>query len=866
MGIRNWFHRRPERDIEDEIRSHLAMAAADRVDRGLSPDDARLSARREFGSAALIAETARAVWRRPWLDQLGRDLCYGLRTLRQSPLYAAVAIFTLALGIGATSAIFSVVNAVLVKGLPYPHLDRLVFITEKLPKTPLNVAWPDYLDWRAQNTVFDGIAVFQPNRLPYWKDGAPADVSAALVSSSFFSTLGIRMPLGRPIEEADERAGAPLVAVLSYRFWRNELKADPNIIGRTIRMAGARTVIGVLAPEFRLDPWQWSAYLPIAQRAGAPDFVDRGNHPGLMVIARMRPGITLSRARSDLATIMDRLGRAYPASNRGETAVVRMLSDRLLGDVRPTLLLLLGAVGLVLLMACANVAHLALARTASRQREFAIRASLGAGRVRLLRQLAIENGVLSLLGGAAGILLAFWTVPSVVKLYPEKLPGLADAAVDSHVLLFALGACALTSLLFGLGPMLYVTRSGSGDSLKHGAQPSGGPRGRRMRAALFAAEIAIAIVVSIGAGLLVRSFAAVRRVDPGFRADRLLALDVIHPGKRNPQRDFQFFTQAAAQVASQPGVVSASAAMCPPISGTCWTSQYTIPGQPSPDISGRPWTVLNMVLPGYFSTLGTALREGRFFTSADDAASTPVAILNRALARRLWPNESAVGKQLFVQSVPAHLLEVVGVVGNIRQEGLDTPAEAEVFVPAAQMPVGFMTVMARTAGDPAALAPAASQAIRSIEKNQPAPRITAMTETVAAGVARRKFAAFLLGLFGTLGLLLAAVGVSGVMAYTVAERTREFGIRLAVGARQGQVLRMVLRQGLVLAATGIAIGIVAAWELARLLSKMLFGVTVHDPVTFALSALLLFVVALAACLAPAWRAARVDPMRSLRCD
>lgn len=866
MGIRNWFHRRLEGEIEDEIRSHLAMAAADRVDRGQSPRDARLSARRELGSAALTAEAVRAVWRRPWLDQAARDLRYGLRTLRQSPLYAAASIVTLALGIGATSAMFSVVNAVLLKGLPYPHLDRLVFISERLPKTPLNVSWPDYVDWRAQNTVFDGIAAFQPNRLPYWKDGEPKDVPAALVSASFFSTLGMRMALGRPTEEADDRAGAPPVAVLSYRFWRNELKADPNIAGKSITMAGARTVVGVLAPEFRLDPWQWSAYLPIAQRAAAPDFADRSNHPGIMVVARRRPGITLAGARSDLAMIMDRLGRAYPASNRGETAEVQTMSDRLLGNVRPTLFLLLGAVGLVLLMACANVAHLALARAASRQREFAIRTALGAGRGRLLRQLAIENGLLAFLGGTAGLLLAFWTVPSLVKLYPEKVPGLADAAVDSRVLLFALGACVLASLLFGLAPMFYVTRNGPGASLKQGGQPSAGPRGRSMRAALFAAEIAIAVVVSVGAGLVVRSFAAVERVDPGFRAGHLLALDAIHPGRRNAQRDLAFFTQAAAQVAAQPGVVSASAAMCPPLSGTCWTSPYTVPGQPPPDLSQKPWAVLNMVLPGYFSTLGAALREGRYFTAADNDASAPVAILNQTLAHRLWPNQSAVGKRLEVQSAQGRLLEVVGVVGDIRQDSPDAPALAEVFLPAAQMPVGFMTVVARTAGDPAALARVASQAIRGVEKNQPAPRITAMTETLAASVARRKFTAFLLGLFGALGLLLAAVGVSGVMAYTVAERTREFGIRLAVGARQGQVLRMVLRQGLALAACGVAIGIVAAWELSRLLSKMLFGVTVHDPLTFAVSAVVLLVVALAACAAPAWRAARVDPLRSLRCD
>jgi putative ABC transport system permease protein len=816
----------------------------------------------------LTQEVTRQMWGRGVPEQWWRDVRYGWRSLRKSPLYAAVAVLTLALGIGANSAIFSVVHAVLVKGMPYAELDRLLFVTERLPKSPVNVAWPDYLDWRAQAKAFDRMAVFQSNRVYFARKEEAKMIPAGFVSASYFSTLGIRMAMGRAIAEDEDRPGAERVAVLSNRFWRSEMQGDPAIVGKSLWLDGrATTVVGVVAPEFPLEPWNWDVLTAISPRTTTGDFT-RMNHPGLAVIARMRPGVTLTAAQSDLNTIMARLAAAYPETNRNETAEAIPLAERLVGKVRQTLLILLGAVGFVLLMTCANVAHLALARSSARQREFAIRAALGAGRLRLMRQLAVESMMLVLTGGLAGLLVAYWSVPSMVRLYPEKVPGLNGARVDGDVLLFAAAICIAAGVLFGMAPMLQAARAGVSGAMQEGSAVGGGRQGQRMRSLLFAAEIAIAIVVTVGAGLLLRSLAAVLHVDPGFRVDRLLALDVTHAARPQDRNDVRFFTQAAEQVSHLAGVQGATAVMCPPLGGsTCWTSPYAEENDVEPPSMQKRWTALNQILPNYFAVMGTPLVEGRAFTERDDKAASPVAIVNQTLAHRLWPGTSAVGKRIRVKFAAGQLLEVVGVAADMRQFGLDTAASAEVFVPLAQMPVSWMTVVARTgSSEPLGLAHAATQAIANVEGSQPPPKITTMAATLAETVAQRRFAAFLLGLFGGLALLLAAVGVSGVMAYSVAQRAREFGIRLAIGAERRQVVRMVLGQGLLLALAGGAIGLGAAWELARLLSKMLFGVTVHDPLTFAVSAGLLVAVALAACVAPAWRAAGVDPIRCLRCD
>ena len=794
----------------------------------------------------------------PSMTTILQDIRFAVRTLAKTPGFTAVALITLALGMGANTAIYSVVNAVLFKGLPYPHLDRLVILNESLPKSPyLNVAWPDYLDWRSQNQVFEEMAAFQPNRIQFFGGEEPKSVPCAWATGTLFPLLGARTMLGRTFSPDEEKPGAALTAVLSYRFWRDELKADPQAVGKPAGFENGAIVIGVLAPEFQLRPWEPDVFFSAAVLSGGRNFTDRANHPGLIVIARLRPGVLPARARDDMKTIMDRLAIAYPESNRNETARVAMLTDRLLHGAQSDLYILFGAVAFVLLIACANVAHLALARAARRRQEFAVRVAIGASRWRLVRHMLAESLLVSLAGGGAGLLLAYWSLPPLVAMYPAELPGLKDVRLDSGVFVFTLGASLLTALLFGLAPMLQLLRAAASSAMKEAA---GGAGGRRMRSGLFVAEVAIALVLTIGSGLLLRSLGAVLGVNPGFEPDHLLALDIVHSGAGG---HYRFFEEAMRRIELQPGVVSASAAMCAPLSGTKWTSPYERAGQSA--AMQKPWTALNMVMPGYFQTMRIPLIEGRLFGAEDREGSGKVVIVNQALARQVWPQGGAPGKNIRIVYGGGDL-EVVGVVADVKQDGLDSPVFAEAYVPAAQMPVNFMTMVVRTSVDPASLTRGTVAAIRSVEKSQAVSHITPMTRMLAETTARRRFAAFLLGLFGALAVVLAVVGVSGIMAYSVTQRTREFGIRLAVGAQPGQVWRLVLRHGLQLTLAGVALGLAAAWFLTRLLTTLLFHVKPHDPLTFGAVAALLAGAAVVACLLPARRASRVDPVTALRWD
>ena len=793
-----------------------------------------------------------------FMTNVAQDVRFAVRLLLRAPGFSVAAIVTLALAIGANSALYSVIDAVLWKGLPYPHAGRLVFINEALPNAPfLNASWPDFQDWRAQNQVFSAMAIFQGDRLPFATPEGSKSLIAGFVSPSFFPMLGAKTVLGRTLGPGDDHPGAPPTVLLPYRFWRNQLKADPQIIGKLLPLAGGATVVGVLDPDFRFEPFNFDVYLPIGPRAASPEFVNRGNHPGLIALAALAPGISLARARADMHAIMDRLSRAYPESNKNEAAVLTPISERLIGHFRAELFILLGAVGFVLLIACANVAHLMLARAAARRREFAIRAAIGAGRARLARQLFVESSLLALAGGAAGLLLAHFLLPPLLALYPGEIPGLKDVHLDPVVVLTTVAVCLAAAALFGLAPMLQASRAG----FHAAADRSGG----RFRASLLVAEIATAIVLTIGGALLLRSLFAVLHVDPGFRPAHLLALDIVHSGAPGPAK-LQFFSSAVERIAHQPGVESVSAVMCPPLAGSCWTSPYVAAGRPAPPAMQRPWTAVNMILPGYFETMGTRLTVGRLFTAHDDGRSGYVAIVNQALAHRLWPHASPLGQRIDVTYATGEFLQIVGVVENLKQFSLDAPAMEEVFVPAAQMPVNFMTIVVRTSQNPAALTRAVTAVINDLDRGQPISHIAPMTDSIAGSVSRRKFAAVLLGAFSALALLLAIVGVAGVMAYSVAQRTREFGIRLAMGAQPREVLRLVLAGGLRIALLGTAIGLAAAYALTRLLAGMLFDVKPRDPLTFAAVAGLLLLAALAACALPARRAARVHPSTALRYD
>ncbi len=823
----NWWQRlfkKPEleRKLDAELQFHFDRQVADDIRRGMSADDARRTARLKFGGLEQVKEDCRDARGTRRLESTIQDVRFALRMLRRSPGFTIVAVISLALGIGANAAMFSIVNAVLWRPLPYPNASRMVVIYESLKRGgAVNDSWPDYLDWRSQNDVFENIAAIRPLNVKLSGTGETRMIHGGWVSSSYFTLLALTPILGHASGGADDKPGAASFATVSYSFWRNILKADAHAIGRTIALdEQAYTVVGVLPPGREFPFLNFDVCLPIGEKSNLPNMTARENHPGITVLATMRSGVSLKMARAEMDTIMDRLGREYPQSNRNETAVLTPLIEQLVGGIRGKLTMLVGAVGFVLLLACANLAHMALGRAQGRQREFAVRAALGASRSRLARQLLVENMLLAATGAAVGLLLAGLSIGPLVRMYGHPIAGLRESHIDGTVLLFTLGACLLSGVLFGFAPALKAQQANPNGVLKESGSSGATPARRRGRSTLIAAEIAVALVLSIGAGLTLRSLFAASDVDPGFRADHLLAFDVIRSTPSNTEA-LNFFSQALDRIGRLPGVKSASAAMCGPLGGIMWTSPYVLEGRPAPPSAEQPWTALNMIMPRYFQTLGTPLVEGRFFTDSDNAHTKSVAIVNQTMARRVSPQGSAIGKQIRVRYAAQPLVEIVGVVTDIKQSSLDKPDMPEVYVPAAQMPVNFMTIVVRTSVEPSAVARAVTLPIPELDKGQPPPRVIPLTATVASGLVDRKFVTFLLASFGALGLLLAATGVSGVIAYTVAQRTREIGVRLAVGARPAQVLKLILWQGMLPALLGIAVGVAAAWEMTRLLAGTL---------------------------------------------
>jgi len=806
------------------------------------------------------------------LNALLQDLRYALRTLARSPGFTAVAVVTLALGIGANTAIFSVVRAVLLKRLPYPEPERLVVLREHHAHAgEMGVAWPTFLDWREQSRTFQKLAGFRTTHTTLSGAAEPELLRVGQVSASFFPVLGVAPAFGRSFAEPDDRPGGPATLLLSHALWRDLFGADPAVVGKTVRLdAAPHTIVGVLPPSFGFFPERVDVYVPVGLQGGKAGWLERGNHWGMRVLARLAPGATLTEARAEMDTIMERLERAYPKSNSGQRASAVPLSDSLFGDVRAPLWILLVAVVLVLLIACANVAHLQLARAAGRKKELAIRAAIGAGRWRIARQLLTESLLLSAVGGALGLCLAIWAIGPLVSLAPPDVPRLAETRIDPGVLLFTLVVSMLTGTLFGLAPALQASRSDPQAALKESSHTAsaGGAR-QRLRSALFVSEVALAFVLVIGSGLLIRSLLLARSVPPGFRPDGVLALDVVLPDAKYPrERRHAFFAQAIAELRGLPGVASASAVLCPPTVGQCWGSVYLVSDRPAPAQAELPSGAFNVAEPSYFRTMQIPLRKGRFFTDTDTGDSPPVVIINETMARRWWPNESPLGKRIkqgFPQDdVPFR--EIVGVVGDVRQHGLEGPIETEVFLPEAQNPEPAMTLVARTEPAPMSLAVAAAKAIHRVDPEQSVSRIQPMEEYLAESVAGRRSTTLLLGIFGALALVLAPVGIYGVVSYGVAQRTREIGIRTALGARPGDVLHLVLSQALRLAALGMAAGGAAALGLTRLLASLLFGVGPSDPLTFGGVTALLTAVVLLACVWPARRAMRVAPTVALRSE
>ncbi len=803
------------------------------------------------------------------MDSLWKDVRFASRVLWKSPGFSAVALLALILGIGANTAIFSVVNAVLLRPLPFVDPGRLVSIRESSPQGQKdNVANPQNVgDWRKRNRSFERIAAYVPFdlTLSLTGNGAPEEVPGEFVTREFFSTLGVHPALGRDFVPQEELPNTPDVAILSDGFWRRRYGADPNIVGKKLTIGGNPTiVIGVLPagfrfPDVKADIWELTTLRPERQRTGRY----------LAPIARLRPGVSVSQAQADMSAIMAQLAREFPDFNKGWGASVIPLRQQFTGDLRTPLLVLLGAVGFVLLIACANVANLMLMRSSSRQREMAIRTSLGATRARIVRQLLVESLILGAIGGSCGLLLAVWAKDVLLAMLPESMSvaKVNSVTIDSNVLAFTVILSLGTAVLFGLLPALRASRPDLSDTLKEGGRAiSASLRRNRMRAVLVAGEMAVALMLLIGAGLLIQSFIRLERVTPGFQPERILSMRV---GLSNPRyKDLKIAAAGVDEIlhriAQVPGVVSTGSIQFPPLGGLLPATGFWVAGRPTPPPSEAPVTGVSIVTPGYFHTLGIPLLSGRSFTEHDQAGAPQVTIISQSLARQQFPNMDPIGQRLFVQWGRETPYQIVGVVGDVKHEALEKDSRPTLYFPNAQETQTIATLMIRTGVDPMKLAPVAEQIIHAYDKDQAVADIQPLDVFLSKAVARPRFQSVLLASFAGLALLLAAIGIFGVMSYSVAQRTHEIGIRVALGAQRDQVLRLVVGQGLILALAGTAAGLVGAFALTRYLRTLLFQVSPTDWLTFTMVPLILCTVALAASYLPARRAMRVDPMQALR--
>jgi putative ABC transport system permease protein len=812
------------------------------------------------------------------MKSLWQDLRFAARVLWKSPGVSAVAVVALALGIGANTAIFSVVNAVLWRDLPYKDPERLVRLSEYSAKVPqMSVSYPNYLDWRAQNTVFEEMAAMQFKSYNLSGGGEAERLLGRNVSPEFFPLLGVEPGLGRNFTQEENQPGRERVVILGHGLWQRRFGSDPQIIGRPVTLNGEPfTVVGVTPQGFRYGT-PADVYVPLNSALDDAMRTSRGYHPGINVVARLKEGVTVEQASAEMEAIAARLAEAYPDSNTGARARAQLLSEFLVADLRPALLLLLGAVGLVLLIACANVANLQLARAAARRKEIAVRTALGASRLRIARQLLTESVTLALVGGGCGLLLAVWGVDLLRALAAGSLPPTTEIGLDSNVLFFTLGVSVATGVAFGLAPALQASRADLSTALKEGgrSQSADGSR-QRARSALVVLEVALSLLLLIGAGLLLQSFQRLRQAELGFDPQNLLTMQVsraVSQGEE-PARAAQFFEQLRERLATTAGVKATAYAAGLPVLGAPDTS-VVIAGRPAPEPGKAPQAVLYTVSPGYLETLGVGLVRGRFFDERDDRRSQMVAVVDEEFARIVLPGEDPIGQRIdgnwLGPDVPD--AEIVGLVKHVNHNGAGAPepVRAQLYYAFRQIPENvlddFMSgvfVMVRGAGDAAALAPAVRREVQQLDASQPVYAISTMEEVLAQSVSTQRLSAMLLGLFGGLAFLLAAVGLYGVMSYAVTQRRHEIGIRMALGARPRDVMRMVVGQGMLLTGVGIVLGLLGALALTRVMSSLLYGVSATDPATFVLVPLALALVALLANYLPARRAMKVDPVIALR--
>ena len=862
----------PAAEVDDELAFHLEMRQAELVARGIPPQRAREMARTRFGDAegprrqclAIARRRRRRMIRADTLSELRQDVAFALRTLRKQPAFTLVAVLTLALGIGADSAIFSVVRGVLLRPLPFAEADRLVEVRTAYPNDKdYTLSAPDFMSVGTLDGVFSGVTAYYPTEVTWTGDGEPRTLSAAVVARDFFSTLGVEPALGRAFDSGEHVAGRETVAVLSHALWQSRFAGDPGVLGRTLTFAGVpHEVVGVAPAGFSM-PLGTEVYGPIVYGDTFSAATDQGRRSEfLTVIGRLAPGVSVDTARGELAALGRRLQEEFPRTNERLTFTGYPVPERILGDVRTPLLVLLGAVGLVLLIACANVANLLLARAASREGELALRNAVGAGRGRLVRQLLTEAVVLGLAGGACGLLLAWAGTRALVAARPEGIPRLDEVGVDGTVVAFTLLLALGTALLFGLLPAFQSTRGRLAGTLKEGGRGTSSRGGQRLRQALIVAETALAVVLLVGAGLLVQSFLRLTSVDPGFRPDGAMTFELSLQGAAYDElpRRIEVHRALVERLEALPGVVAAGGANVLPLDTGGAIESFDVEGR-----EARPEELLEIrtafVTPGYFRALGAPLLAGRPLDRRDHAEAPLVVVVNQAAVERWFDGESPLGRRMLLRGEPR---EVVGVVGDLPQLGLDRPAEPVAYYPHPQLPGRTLQMVVRTSGEPLALAGDVRRLVREVDSELPLAAPRPLSDVVAESVARPRFYTTLLGLFAAVALVLALVGIFGVMSYSVAQRTREIGVRIALGARRREVVAMVLRRALALAGIGLLAGLLVALAATRVMESQLFGVTATDPWTFAGVLALLAASAVAASLVPARRAAAVDPVVALR--
>ena len=866
------FHRRRlTRDFDEELRFHRDRIVQERLAAGRSAADAEYDARRRLGNATYLAEEVRSVGSLSWFEQLMQDVRYGLRTLRRSPAFTTVAALTLALGIGANTAIFTVLNGVIFRPLPFADPGRVVMLWENAKQySQIMVSYPNFRDWTGRLQTFENAAVYHGfGEFTLTGMGNAERVPGGLASGTLFETLGIRPTLGRLITTRDDQVGAERVAVITDAFWRLKFAGDSAVLGKPLMLDGySYAIVGVLPPRVRLA--QREIWIPIGLFANTERFSSRENHPGTIGVGRLKPGVTLAQMQADLDAVYAQLRAEYPRENATIGASGGFFLDEVLGGIRPTLYVIAGAVALVLLIACANVANLLLGRASTRQRELSLRLALGARRGRIVRQLLTESVLLSGVGGLLGIALAWVGVRVLVTLRPSNLPRLVDVHLDPTVLAFAVLLSILTGIAFGVLPALNAARGDLVSSMRDGNRSAtAGVQRLRMRSTLMVTEVALALVLLVSAGLLLRSVQNLMSVDIGADPRNVVAGTVTLPETKYPDstRQAAAFAALLERVRAIPQVSEAALSSDLPLT-TSWQAGVTFEALPPVALGQEP--LLNIVVAdaNWFATMRIRQLVGRGIALTDILTAPPIVVVSRSVAERLGGPSAALGKRVKrgPTAGPNPWMTIVGVVNDTKDDGPGITSRGTMFMPLAQNPTNSLWLAARTNGSASAVVPALRQALAAVDPEVPLANVRTLEERLAESVAQPRFSMLMLGIFATIALLLAAIGIYGVISYSVAQRTHEIGVRMALGARQVDVVGMVARQVLIMTGIGIAVGGALALAAGGVLTRLLFGVRPSDPLTFGAVALGLAVVAMFAAAVPAWRAARLDPVSALRAD